>query len=88
MRYLDFLGTSIARDPRITFKYMLAVDMSTTVRVIRNETGVFFFFPYFNKNETLLSPRSFDLFSECACDDEIEPLFKLGIQNAQSVFPI
>ena len=39
----------------------------------------FFFFPYFNKNETLLSPRSFDLFSECACDDEIEPLFKLGI---------
>lgn len=88
MRYLDFLGTSIARDPRITFQYMLALDMSTTVRVIRNETGVFFFFPYFNKNETLLSPRSFDLFSECACDDEIEPLFKLGIQNAQSVFLI
>ena len=49
---------------------------------------MFFFFPYFNKNETLLSPRSFDLFSEFACDDEIEPLFKLGIQNAQSVFPI
>lgn len=48
----------------------------------------FFFFPYFNKNETLLSPRSFELFSECACDDEIEPLFKLGIQNAQSVFLI
>lgn len=48
----------------------------------------FFFFPYFNKNETLLSPRSFDFFSECACDDEIEPLFKLGIQNAQSVFLI
>lgn len=88
MRCLDFLWTSIVRDPRITFQYMLALDMSTTVRVIRNETSVFFFFPYFNKNETLLSPRSFGLFSECACDDEIEPLFKLGIQNAQSVFLI
>lgn len=45
MRCLDFLGTSIARDPRIIFQYMLALDMSTTVRVIRNETGVFFSFP-------------------------------------------
>ena len=75
MRCLHFLGTSIARDPRITFQYMLALDMSTTVRVIRNETGFFFFFPYFNKNETLLSPRFFDLFYGYACDDEIEPLF-------------
>ena len=48
----------------------------------------FFSFPISIKMKRFFPPRSFDLFSECACDDEIEPLFKLGIQNAQSVFLI